>query len=274
METGPRVMVQMMNNNSSNTIHKKLSIQVCLDGLSFFTQDIASQTILEYQVTHFDQKKDPSSLLTEVVHFFKQQTALKESYKKVEVVYINALFSLVPKAIFDSDKLTDYLKFNTKILATDFIAYDTIDTHDIVNVYIPYTNINNYFFDTYGSFDYYHGISLLIKSTLDNDTLQEAPKVTANLHKSSFDIIVTHKKKLLLANSFEFHSKEDFIYYLLFTFEQLELNPETTKLELMGYIEVEDPIYTLAYTYIRNVSIANSNSDTIPNKDYILSTLA
>lgn len=263
----------MTNNNQSHTISKKLSIQVCLDGLSFFTQAIASKEVISYKAIVFEQKVDPASLLTEITTIFNTYPELKTSYSKVEVVYSNQLFTLVPKAVFDPEKLTDYLKFNTKILATDFIAYDHIETQDIVTVYIPYTNINNFFFDTFGSFDYYHGMSLFIKKTLEKDAQYEDPRVHIHVHKNSFDLVVTQKKKLLLANAFDFRSKEDFMYYTLFTLEQLELNPDTIEVFLTGAIQKDDALFELVYTYIRNIEIKEDSTTSIPTTDYILSSL-
>ncbi len=265
----------MTNNSQTHTIQKKLSIQVCLDGLSFFIQNIATLEVIDYKSISFAQKVDPALLLKEITSIFNDYPQLQESYKKVEVVYSNTLFTIVPNAVFDPEKLTDYLKFNTKILATDFIAYDIIETQDIVSIYIPYTNVNNFFFDTFGSFDYYHGMSLFLKSILDNEASYDAPRVFIHVHKNSFDIVITHKKKLLLANSFEFHSKEDFIYYILFTIEQLELNPDSVTVEFTGHIKIDNPLYTIAYTYIRNIQLKEEQSMVaIPNSDYILSSLA
>jgi hypothetical protein len=81
-----------------------------------------------------------------------------------------------------------------------------------------------------------------------------------------------------LFNSFEYQTPEDFIYYLLFTAEQLSLNPEIFQLELLGTITRNDPYYAMAYKYIRNVSFFDvsvlqerNNFSTAQNqKHYIL----
>lgn len=262
----------MTNNIQSHTISKKLSIQVCLDGLSFFTQNSVSKEVLSYKTITFEQKVDPAALLGKITTIFNDYEELRESYSKVEVIYSNSLFTLVPKAVFDQEKLTDYLKFNTKILVTDFVAYDSIEMHDIVTVYIPYTNINNFFFDTFGAFDYYHGMSLFIKRILEKESQYEHPKVHIHLHKNSFDLVVAHQKKLILANTFDFYSNEDFMYYTLFTLEQLELNPDTVHVSLTGHIKEDDALFKLAYTYIRHLKIKELSTN-IPTTDYILSTL-
>jgi len=66
---------------------------------------------------------------------------------------------------------------------------------------------------------------------------------------------VVQNQKLLLFNSFEYKTPEDFIYYILFTAEQLQLNPENFQLELLGTIQEEDAYYKIAFQYIRNVSL-------------------
>ena len=64
----------------------------------------------------------------------------------------------------------------------------------------------------------------------------------------------------------------DFIYYLLFTSEQLQLNPETLNLIFIGKIKSEDELYKIAYKYIRHVSFGDRNDNYIyeskPNSSY------
>ena len=66
---------------------------------------------------------------------------------------------------------------------------------------------------------------------------------------------MVQNQKLHLFNSFEYKTPEDFIYYILFTAEQLQLNPENFKLELLGAIVENDAFYQIAYKYIRNISL-------------------
>ena len=74
-----------------------------------------------------------------------------------------------------------------------------------------------------------------------------------------FEIIVTHGSKFLMYNYYEGTTEEDFIYYILFTAEQLELNPETFKLSIFGNINKNDSFYKIAYKYVRNTEIAKTS---------------
>ncbi len=76
-----------------------------------------------------------------------------------------------------------------------------------------------------------------------------------------FQIVVIAEHKLVFYNSFTYQSKEDFIYYILFTAEQLNLNPEKFELVLAGNVEKDNELYTIAYTYVRKVSLLENRSE-------------
>ena len=75
-----------------------------------------------------------------------------------------------------------------------------------------------------------------------------------NVAKTHLDVIVTNNSELLLINSFAYDTKEDFIYYILFVAEQLDLDTEKFLLTLSGVISKYDDIYKITYKYIRNIN--------------------
>ena len=42
-----------------------------------------------------------------------------------------------------------YLKYSIKVLENDFVTFDELNNCDIVNVYIPFVNINNFLIDQF-----------------------------------------------------------------------------------------------------------------------------
>jgi hypothetical protein len=82
----------------------------------------------------------------------------------------------------------------------------------------------------------------------------EMRKMAVHFSQGHFEIIVIQNQQLLLFNSFEYLTPEDFIYYVL-TAEQLNINPENFPLELIGSIDIESEYYKIAYKFIRNVSL-------------------
>src|SRR5690606_25090688 len=136
------------------------------------------------------------------------------------VIYSTPIYSLVPASIFDETKASEYLKFNSKLLANDFMAHDILEDREIVVVYVPFMNINNFFFEKYGAFNYFHSTTVLLK-TIFGAEKYSLPKMYLHFQKNSFDCIVLKNGELQLCNTYSFKTPEDFIYYTLFCMEQL-----------------------------------------------------
>ncbi|MCK0179424.1 DUF3822 family protein [Flavobacteriaceae bacterium S0862] len=237
-----------------------MSIQVSLSGLSFCILNTNTQSVVFFRSLPFEKKGNPNDLLDKLKHLFNTESTLKQSFKSVTVIHENELSALVPKSLFNEDHLADYLKFNSKILRSDFITYDEISANESVNVYVPYVNINNYLYDIFGEFEFKHFSTIVIETILKLEKNASDTKMYAHIGNSHFEIIVTKNGQLQLYNTFDYNTKEDFIYYLLFTAEQLGLNPEEFPLVLFSNVTKEDELFKIAYTYIRNVSIIKTST--------------
>ncbi|MBT7850037.1 MAG: DUF3822 family protein [Flavobacteriaceae bacterium] len=257
METGQKII--LTSNNISDSIYE-LSIQVNLSGLSFFVLNSMDSKIEFLESVRFDKKQTPQELLDRLIHNFNRLEGLQKQFGRVTVIHDNELATLVPKPLFDESNLVDYLKFNTRILKTDFITYDALTIEDIMVVYVPLVNINNFIFERFGSFEYKHSATILLNRLLTLEKNSNLLKMYINIEDSHFEIVVVENNKLKFFNRFEYNTKEDFIYYLLFTAEQLQLNPEEFPLVLMGSVDENDALYQIAYKYVRHVSLLPNES--------------
>ena len=207
-----------------------------------------------------------------------QNEILNSHFHSVTIVYSTPIYSLVPIILFDETKASEYLKFNSKILVNDYVAHDILEDLGFAVVYIPFMNINNFFFEKYGSFNYYHSISILLKTILENEKYS-LPRLYLHFQQNSFDCIILKNGELQLCNTYNYNTPEDFIYYTLFSMEQLKLNPETLSVFLCGDIEKNDPNFNIAYTYIRNLEFYNVDSyipainDATPHHHFIIKNI-
>ena len=240
METGQRIF--QTNNNTDSTLQNKLSIQVSLSGLSFCVLNKPSKRILHYSYIAFNKIVPPIEVLKQLKEHLSSNKLFQQDFKDVTVIHDNALATLVPKSLFNKNNLSDYLKFNSKILNNDFITFDELSQNEIINVYVPYVNINNFIFDTYGTFEYNHYSTLLINTLFEIHDGGTNASMYVNIRSNHFEIVILKNKELILFNSFEYKTEEDFVYYILFTAEQLLLDPETFPLTLMGKINKNDAL--------------------------------
>ncbi|WP_246516233.1 DUF3822 family protein [Aequorivita echinoideorum] len=245
-------------------------------GLSFLVTNLESDETLFFIEKSLPHSTTPEELLIEIENTLSENTIFDGPFSEISIVYATSNYSLVPQTLFDESKSSEYLKFNSKILANDYIAHDRLETLGVVVVYVPFININNYFFERYGSFSYFHSTTILLNTLLAKENQSDSPTVHLHFLKNSFDCIIIKDGALQLCNTFQFKTPEDFIYYTLFCFEQLKLNPDTVPVTLYGDIDENNNLYKIAYTYIRNVQFADFQQHTkfidaaMPHNHFIL----
>ncbi len=246
-------MAKNQKTDKLNTL-KILSILIFRDGLYFFISE-NDKKISSFFRRDFSSPKTPEELLTEINAVFKydlEEEKLKE-ISEIKVIYAHPYFALVPRPYFLEERLSDYLKFNTKIISTDQLTFDRLKNLNANMVYVPFTNINNYLFEKFGTFSYTHAMTEFIDQCLAQ-TDKTTTEVYVNAYTSHFDLCVVKKEKLILSNTYDYFAPEDFVYYILFVFEQLNLSTDDVNLYLSGEIEKESKLYNLLFTYIRNIS--------------------
>ena len=230
-----------------------MSIQVSLNGLSFCVLDTIANTIVQSNKLEFKATSTPYLLLKELKRLLNREKLLNQKYEEVSVIHENNLYCLVPKSLFDKEELPNYLKFNTKLLANDQIVYDELSNQEIVCVYVPFTNVNNYLFECFGEFEFKHNSMAMLQALFH----QKSNKTICYVHVSNkfMELAVLEQRRLVLYNQFDYKTKEDFLYYVLFTYEQLSLSVEEVKLKLFGSVEEGDPIFDICYEYLKKVSV-------------------
>lgn len=235
--------------------YTQLLIQISLSQFTFIIKSKLSNEVTTY---HHLKLSNENPLELQLEKIFSTYEELRQNYDDIIVYHDSKLNTFVPQAVFNEDALGSYLQFTTKVFTTDFFSFDTLDIYEMNNVYVPYMNINNFLIDKFGSFHYHHIHTPLVYQVLEFNKNHTATRVYAHIQESHFEIVVVKNSKLQLFNSFSYQTPEDFIYYLLFTYEQLQLNPDEHQLITMGFISKDDALYKIAYKYIRNIEIKES----------------
>ena len=273
METGLHYTIRKVQKKTIKTTleksnHHKLSIQFTLDGFSFCITNLDTQEIIHFCDYTFPKTLEtPEKLVAHFETIFQNDNYLQEDFKEILVIHQNNLATLVPNTFFKETQLKEYLAYNIKTLETDFFAFDSIDQIAAKNVYVPFVNVNNYLFQNFGEFEYQHSVTAFIQKLLQTTTTQEKT-MFVDVWKDQISVVVLENKEVLFSNSFAFTSKEDFIYYLLFTAEQLELNTNEFPLFFTGDILEDTEIYKIAFQYIRNIDFLRSKNPIFINSSF------
>ena len=251
METGQKTTQKTTKidpyiNNSSLAIHVNESwVIFCL----FNHKKLSSLNKVS-----FLQKKKSNYVLKTIKKYIKSFSN-ENIPSEVKLIYYNKTSTLVPSTLFDHKNSLNYLKYNTSINIDDIAANDLVLNHEINNVYIPNTEINNFIFEKFRTFDFFHYSSLIIEK-ISNELVENfSEKFFLNINDGFIDILFFKDKELMFYNSFDHNSDEDILFYLLFCFSELKLNPDEIHTVLSGSIDLDSKLYELIYTYVRNVQL-------------------
>ena len=241
-----------------------LSIQVNLDGFSFTILNIAEQKYIALEHYDIQNCNSYSDLAESIDQIIVKQELLQQKFSSTTIGIANSLNTLTPKALYDEANGKEILAFNHTILDNEVETRDWIPSIQAYNSYLIPEELNRCFNKYFKNISWRHDSSILIESLMHQFKLQEEKRVYISIQNKSFEIIVLERKKLKFFNSFSYKAAEDMIYYLLFTYEQLNLNPDQIPLIICGEIEENSKVYKLLYRYIRDIHFIKRN----PNYNY------
>jgi hypothetical protein len=176
---------------------------------------------------------------------------------KVTLVLNNKLSVLIPDDLYEENNCLDYLKFNSRLITNDTASSDYVEELDTHNIYIAYGNITNYLIEKFGSFEYFHYSTVLLKKLYSETLNDEKLRFYVNINKSYLNIIIFDGRKLDYINTFEYETKEDILYFILFVMEQNKMVNDETKINLIVKKEFIEENYSYLSKFIKNIDIKN-----------------
>lgn len=255
----------------------QLSIQISQDGFSFCIFDVNNNKYVGIEAYEFQNVSSVSVFNTIMTELIQKSDWLRTEFNKTNIIVDTPKSTLIPVTLFDHNQVASYLKLSYSPDLGDVIGNDNIRQLDAQNIYSIPDIIVKTLRQHFPKASIHHCASSLIESLLVRyKNLDTSPIVFANVRKSWLDIIVLNKGKLQFFNSFRYKEKEDFVYFLIFVFEQLSLNPENIEVILLGEVPKESQLFDLTFQYVRNVGFmdrSNSNYysyvfDNIPGHYY------
>lgn len=236
-----------------------LTIQQLLDGLSFVIFDTKEQKFICLKHYNISEKDIP--LETLLIELQARENWKLNDFKTVNFVIDNNENTFIPEDCYQEECTESYFKFLFK-RTIHYSNTDRFSTLGAVNIYPMQENVSAILSKFCKKTNIYHTSTLLIDSLIKefSERNQEI-RAFINVKKNVYELIVINNSDLIFHNYFNYNTKEDFIYFLLFTFEQLKVDNETVPLYFMGFVEEKSPVVELCSRYIRNIRFFNRNNN-------------
>lgn len=240
--------------NKADSEKYKLSIQLSLDGFSFCIFDENTNKFLSIESITIENPNRVDIFCSLIKQFFSAHSWLNLKFKSTNIIYETQKSTLIPSPLFDEAEKNTYSDFNFTPEEDHCVYYDKMISLDAFNLYtvpVQLKNTLNELFQDHKLLS--HSGSLIESLLILYKNLPVQKRVFVNVRNSYLDIVITEGKKLLYFNSFTYKTKEDFIYYVIFVLEQLDLNPEEIELLFSGFINKNAELFGIVYKYVRNI---------------------
>lgn len=239
------------NINFSHTENFHLSIEITPNQLKY---TLLNTENLEY--IFFKSVDVETNLLTTI----GSEDILKQPFFSTSICYSNFPTTIVPNQLYSEKNKEEYLSFISN--KKGVIKTDNIHQNSATTIYYVKEDIV-YLINQIQSEIIERNSSTIIIEQLIRQYKEQKKTAFLFVNKSNIEIIILKNGELILHNYFDIDNSVDVLYYTLFCFNQLNMNPEENNLYLFGNIEKTDENYIILYDYIRNIkfgSLSNSLS--------------
>lgn len=228
----------------------ELFIQASAGQISFAYFDPYQKQFVGLEDKLFDSTKNWHQLSEELLKIFEQSDH-RSDFKAVSFALVDKNYTLVPSSLFDESKVNSYLNLNfTSESENSLLRSYSVNSLGIQLVYALPEILKKSLEKRFKRIDFLPYTAPLLESFSLSKSIQQ--EVQLNIRRDTFDILVSSEGKLQFLNSFAYNTVEDFIYYLLYVFEQLELNRDHISLKLSGDIDEKSSLYETLFKYIRH----------------------
>ncbi len=246
----------------SQTRNYILSVQLWLNGLVFTVYNPDKNKFIGIEQYAFTDVENIDQLPSYIGKVLNNRPSFAFPYASVFITYQNKFSTLIPEPLFSEEKKNLYLGFNQPFQENSRIAYDRLKNNQAVNIYYLPNLVVEKVKDFWPNANILHLSTVLIESLSINFKNKVDPKTLfINLRNHCFDLMYYKENKLAFYNSFDFNTKEDFIYFLLISIDQLMLNPEDVNLIMLGNISKTDSTFDMIHQYIKNYSFITRNDN-------------
>jgi len=233
--------------------------------------DPEKNKFIAFQQNNFQLKGGYAVYAEHIKNVISENALIKNNYKDTVIVWETQRTTFVPNALFDAGEQEIYFRFNQGNEPDEKIMNDKLINTEVYNIYsIP--DVVAEFSPVSGSKIVHHASVFVESMMIFSKHKISGKQVFVNVHSTFFDLLVVENNKLLFYNSFTYKTAEDFIYFILFTFEQLQLSPEQHNIVLSGEIVKNSALFEILYKYIRYVDFIPPN-ETI-ERSYILNEIS
>ena len=246
--------------DKNNSFNYRLSIQLSLDGFSFCLINVEKNKLSGLEAYQFQGILSSAELIEILGQIVSESEWLPLKFQHTGIVIESPKTTLVPQPLFDDAHPETHLDFDHNIGMGDTSSYDQLRAMNAVNVYALPEILLKQVKTLFPGSGVFHIATPLIESLMiHNKNSEEGFRMYVNVRHDYFDIVLLNRNRLEFYNMFLYKSPTDFAYYIIYVIEQMNLNPETVDVILLGEIKKSTACFEILFKYVRNIRFYQRN---------------
>jgi hypothetical protein len=247
--------------NLNSTAMYQLSIEAGLSGFSYCILDSTRNKYIA--VKHESASSDDlnnEEFIKKIEQFIDSDEYLNCKYKSVRFLLNTQKTTLVPEPLFDKTDLASFFSFNHSFSEAETLHYNHLKNAQTFNIFALPFHLVETIYMRFANAKLYHQASSLIENSLIRfKTKGNKQKVILQIFSDFFDILVLSHDKVQLYNNFSFRNPDECMYFIMYIYEQLKLDPETVELTACGDISKTTELFQKIKKFIRVVQMDKLN---------------
>ena len=220
METGENNLISIQSDNFNIALAGSYHLSIQL-GISHFSYCLLNNTTFTYEYAKKYSLSSAGNIATEITEIINNDAIIKAEFSSQSVAFVNFPSTLVPTSLYKKEAAETLLAFNTEVNGK--VLTDNILSQKSHLIYAVPESILTIVSNFFPKAKQKAQESILIQQYSQLNTNIE--KAYLYLNEQKVNITIFKGDKLIFNNTFEYLTKEDLLYYTLFSFEQLKLSP-------------------------------------------------
>ncbi len=253
---------------------KRLTIRVGRNTLSFAMPDDAGRVVFEPYVV-----KSGVSMAANLREAFKQSDMLLDAPPRVRVL-IDSPVLLMPVELFDEQLMQPLHQHAFPTAEQDAKLYNVLPDLNAVAIFTINKDLRLVVDDHFHDAKFVCAVSPVWRYLHQRSFIGPRNKLYGYFHERRLEIFSFQKNRFKFCNSFEAKHAYNSLYFLLYVWKQLQLEPEYDELHIVGEIPEQEWLLGELRKYLQKAYVINPSADfnrapvtEIKNMPYDLQTL-
>lgn len=253
-------------NSSSENPQKILSIRLGEKHGSFVITDKTGNELYELAYCSAEDPSLPAGRQLTIgwnenslADFFAGYPSIHQSFYQVVVAYDTPQSILTPSSFYKPEEAPMLLKTTHGVAAGSHIISELIPGWQLYNTYAVPDEVYKWVNQKFPAARSWQQYSLAVKKI---NAAHDEGSMVVDFRQSDLTLIAGRQSRILLAQTFEYTTAEDVLYYLLKTCQQFSLSQKEVNLQLSGLIDKTSGLYKELYLYFSNVEFREAGWNT------------